>query len=245
MGPDQNKKPRLEKKKFATEANGSEAHEPKQPMEKKKKDAGGKKTFKRVDDGRVNKFKKPFDKTKPMAGKKQQADANVNKKELRQQRKQKKMGQNYSLTVNMKKIWETLRQSDTTEETRKKLCSTLFEQVKGKIKELSFAHDTVRVIECLIKFGNEKHRACVFEELKEDFVKMAKCKYARFILKQMLKYGTKEQRQAITNAFKGRVTKLIKHSVSLLFDNSIQIIISLVHSISIILVCLSTCRVHI
>ena len=34
-----------------------------------------------------------------------------NKKELKQQRKQKKLAENYDVSVNMKKIWETLRRS--------------------------------------------------------------------------------------------------------------------------------------
>jgi pumilio family protein 6 len=53
----------------------------------------------------------------------------------------------------------------------------------------------------------------VFDELKDDIVKMSKCKYARFILKKMLAYGSKEQKHAIVKSFSGRVTKLIKHSV--------------------------------
>ena len=39
---------------------------------------------------------------------------------------------------------------------------------------MSFAHDTVRVIECLVQYGTGKHRECVFEELKDDLVDMAK-----------------------------------------------------------------------
>lgn len=78
---------------------------------------------------------------------------------------------------------------------------------------MSFAHDTVRVIECLVQYGNEKHRAGVFEELKDDFVDLSKSKYGRFLLKKILAYGTKEQKDAIITAFTGHVTKLIKHSV--------------------------------
>lgn len=79
---------------------------------------------------------------------------------------------------------------------------------------MSFAHDTVRVIECLVQYGTDKHREGVFEELKEDLVDMSKEKYARFLLKKMLAYGSKEQKDAVITAFTGRVTKLIKHSVS-------------------------------
>lgn len=53
----------------------------------------------------------------------------------------------------------------------------------------------------------------VFEELKDEIVKMAKSKYARFILKKMLTYGTKEQKNLVIKSFSGKVTRLIKHSV--------------------------------
>lgn len=80
--------------------------------------------------------------------------------------------------------------------------------------KVAFAHDTCRVVECLLQYGNEKHRAGVFEELQDEMVKMSKSKYARFILKKMLTYGTKDQKNLIVKSFSGRVTKLIKHSVS-------------------------------
>lgn len=59
------------------------------------------------------------------------------RKELLKKRKQKKLAENYEVTINMKKIWETLRKSDTTEETKRKLCCSLYEQVKGRIKAVN------------------------------------------------------------------------------------------------------------
>lgn len=66
------------------------------------------------------------------------ASTPAERKELLKKRKQKKLAENYEVTINMKKIWETLRKSDTTEETKKKLCSSLYEQVKGRIKIVDF-----------------------------------------------------------------------------------------------------------
>lgn len=62
------------------------------------------------------------------------------KKELKKQRRQKKIGDKYDLTINIKKIWETLRKSETTDDTKKKLCSTLYENVKGKISEVDIKY---------------------------------------------------------------------------------------------------------
>lgn len=71
------------------------------------------------------------DKTKNLV-----ASTPAERKELLKKRKQKKLADNYEITINMKKIWETLRKSETTEETKKKLCSSLYEQVKGRIKQV-------------------------------------------------------------------------------------------------------------
>lgn len=59
------------------------------------------------------------------------------KKDLKMKRKQKKLANTYDMSINIKKIWEALRKSETTDETRKKLCSSLYEQVKGKICQVS------------------------------------------------------------------------------------------------------------
>jgi len=78
---------------------------------------------------------------------------------------------------------------------------------------MAFAHDTCRVIECLVQYGNERHRTGVFEELKESFVELSKSKYARFMIKKLLLYCNTEQKDFLIKAFMGKIVKLIKHSV--------------------------------
>jgi hypothetical protein len=83
-----------------------------------------------------NGLNKSFDKNSKFNKSKDDAKNFKNKKDLKKDRRQKKMADNYDISVNMKKIWETLRRSETTEETKKKLCSTLFDQVKGRISQV-------------------------------------------------------------------------------------------------------------
>ena len=78
---------------------------------------------------------------------------------------------------------------------------------------MAFAHDTCRVIECLVQYGNERHRTGVFDELKDNLVELSKSKYARFMIKKLLLYGTDDQKKVVIQSFIGNVTKLIKHSV--------------------------------
>merc|ERR1711970_1345600 len=72
------------------------------------------------------------------------------KKDLKQKRKIKSLGgnENFQLGVAAKKIWEELRQEKIKPERKEELCSQLYKLIKGKAKDLVFAHDTVRVIEC-------------------------------------------------------------------------------------------------
>ena len=58
-------------------------------------------------------------------------------RKLLKKRKQKKLAENYDVSVNMKKIWETVRKSETTDKVKKKLCSSLYDQVKSRINQVS------------------------------------------------------------------------------------------------------------
>jgi pumilio family protein 6 len=65
----------------------------------------------------------------------------------------------------------------------------------------------------------------VFDELKDSIVDLAKSKYGRFLVKKMLTYGTKEQKDMIIKSFIGKVPKLIKHSVSSKVQNFLGVIL--------------------
>jgi hypothetical protein len=96
--------------------------------------------------GADGKFRKPFDKNgkpgshdnkKPFNKSGGGERPEVNKKELKKERRQKKIGEeNFDLGINIKKIWETLRKADTTDEVRKKLCSTVYDSILGKINHV-------------------------------------------------------------------------------------------------------------
>lgn len=119
---------------------------------------------------------------------------------------------NYELVQKSKKIWEELRQHDLTAEKRAKLCQELYDLIKGKAEKLIFAHDTVRVFECLEQYGVKDYRTAIFNELQGKLLEMTKSKYAKFFVKKVIKYGTKDQRTAILSSWKGQVTKLVKHA---------------------------------
>ena len=62
-------------------------------------------------------------------------------------------------------------------------------QVRGKAKELIFAHDTSRVLQCLLAAGNKEIRDDLFDELSPELKRMCKTQYARFFVVKLLKHG--------------------------------------------------------
>ncbi|CAI5796429.1 pumilio homolog 3 [Podarcis lilfordi] len=92
------------------------------------------------------------------------------------------------------------------------MLSELQELLRGKIKNMAFAHDSTRVIQCYIQFGNAEQRQEVFEELKDSFTELSKAKYSRNIVKKLLAYGTKPQIAEIIKSFKGEVRKMLRHA---------------------------------
>ncbi|XP_022429301.1 pumilio homolog 3 isoform X2 [Delphinapterus leucas] len=110
------------------------------------------------------------------------------KKELKQSR-QLSDKTNYDIVVRAKQIWEILRRKDCDKEKRVKLMNDLQKLIQGKIKTIAFAHDSTRVIQCYIQYGNEEQRKQAFEELRGDLVELSKAKYSRNIVKKFLMYG--------------------------------------------------------
>merc|ERR1719204_1909726 len=109
-----------------------------------------------------NAEKKPFEKlNKQQTRDKQKKDKN--------ERKVKKLKEDvYNLGTQAKKLWEEVRKDDCPKEKKTKLAVELHKLVKGNIKKIIFAHDTVRVVECLVAVGTQEIKDELFEELKDD-----------------------------------------------------------------------------
>lgn len=62
-------------------------------------------------------------------------------------------------------------------------------KVRGKAKDLIFAHDSSRVLQCLLAAGNRDIRDELFDELSPELKRMCKSQYARFFVVKLLKHG--------------------------------------------------------
>ncbi|KAG9335738.1 hypothetical protein JZ751_004274, partial [Albula glossodonta] len=81
---------------------------------------------------------------------------------------------------------------------------------KNSYHIIAFAHDSTRVLQCFIQFGDDKQRQEIFDELKDHIVELSKSKYARNIVKKFLM--NKQQVGDVMKAFKGQVRQMLRHA---------------------------------
>ncbi|XP_074601768.1 pumilio and CPL domain-containing protein penguin [Brevipalpus obovatus] len=135
-------------------------------------------------------------------------------KQQRDLRKQRRMKENkfFELSEKAKKMWEEMRREDCPQSRKNELIGNLTNLIKGKVREIIRAHDTVRVIQCVVGHGKPEHRSVLFNELREDLIPLCKTKYAKHFVLKMLKYGSNEEKEFIIKSFYGRVKEILKHS---------------------------------
>lgn len=71
-------------------------------------------------------------------------------------------------------------------EERKKLVKEVFEIITGRVKELVFKHDSVRIIQTALKYGTIEQRRIIAQELKGEFKTLAEGKYSKFLIAKLL-----------------------------------------------------------
>ncbi len=204
------KKDKIKVKQEAVTPKKSPKHESKTPESKKKNKKAN--LEQKIKDKKASLIEKKKGKPSETATK---SEAREKQKKLRDERRKKdKKPEVVDLSVRAKQVWEEVRREDCPEDKRNTLLKELLGLVKGNVAKIIYAHDTVRVIECLVALGDESIRDALYEELKEDLIPLAKSKYASFFVQKLVRYGSKEQREAVFKALEGRVADLTKHKTA-------------------------------
>ncbi|XP_037548335.1 pumilio homolog 3 [Nematolebias whitei] len=153
------------------------------------------------------------------------AEKKPTKEELKKNRQQKKAALKksrqlaerkdmFDIISRSKQVWGDLRRKKCDEELKKKLMKELHDLIRGKSKQMAFAHDSVRVLQCFIQFGSHQQRQEVFEELKDSVLALCKSQYGRHVVKKLLMYGNKELVAALIHSFKGNVRQMLRHAAA-------------------------------
>jgi pumilio family protein 6 len=116
-------------------------------------------------------------------------EAHAKQKALAKERKAAKP--NAEEVERLKHLWEKLRlKSNVTKEERKTLIDQTMEIVTGRIKEFTFKHDSVRIIQSVLKYTTSMdQRKTIARELKGEFKGLAEGKYAKFLVAKLLENG--------------------------------------------------------
>lgn len=136
-------------------------------------------------------------------------EAHAKQKQLASERKAAKP--NADSIYRSKKIWERLRRkSHVPKDERDQLVKELFEIITGRVTEFVFKHDSVRVIQCALKYANPAQKKQIAIELKGHYRELAESKYAKFLIAKMVTEDD-EVRDAVVEEFYGHVKRLIRH----------------------------------
>ncbi|OAP60854.1 hypothetical protein AYL99_05856 [Fonsecaea erecta] len=136
-------------------------------------------------------------------------EAHAKQKALAHDRKAAKP--NADSIARSKKIWERLRRkSHVPKQERDELVNELFQIISGRVKDFVFKHDSVRVIQCALKYATPEQRRRITTELKGSYRELAESKYAKFLIAKMV-VGDDSSRDAVVEEFYGHVKRLIRH----------------------------------
>lgn len=88
------------------------------------------------------------------------------------------------------------------------------------ISKVAKAHDTARVLQCMLKHASPALRAELSDKLMPHAVEMCQSKYAHFCVERMLKYGSPATKSKLVDSLMGNVVRLAGHNIaSKLLDN--------------------------
>lgn len=96
-------------------------------------------------------------------------------------------------------------------EERKELVTELFDIITGRVRDFVFKHDSVRVIQCALKYANKEQKAMIASELQADIRPLSESKYGKFLVGKMIVEGDQTTRDMIVPEFYGHVRRLINH----------------------------------
>lgn len=82
------------------------------------------------------------------------------------------------------------------------------------LNKFVMAHDTARIIQCMLKFASPTLREQISNDLLCISVDMATSKYAHFCVLRMFKYGSPKTKENLVESFYGNIVKLASHNIS-------------------------------
>ncbi|KAI0646045.1 ARM repeat-containing protein [Trametes meyenii] len=115
-----------------------------------------------------------------------------------------------ALLTEAKGAWTLARQKNLPKEERAKHIRTLMETIRGKVKDIVFKHDASRIVQTAVKYGGQKERNEIAEELKGKYRELAQSKYSKFLVTKLIRLCP-AHRANILREFQGYVLRMLLH----------------------------------
>jgi pumilio family protein 6 len=96
---------------------------------------------------------------------------------LTQQRRAAK--KHSALLADAKRAWSLARQKSISKEKRASHIASLVGIIHGKIQDIVFKHDASRIVQTIVKWGDQRQRNEIASELKGRFKELAEDKYSK------------------------------------------------------------------
>ncbi|KAF8067011.1 armadillo-type protein [Lyophyllum atratum] len=129
-------------------------------------------------------------------------------KALHEQRRAAKPHSN--LLVDAKRVWSLARQKTIPTTERQKHVQELMGVIRGKVKDIVFKHDASRIVQTVVKYGGQKERDEIAEELKGKYKELAQNKYSKFLVTKLIRLCP-THRPSILLEFQTHVLRLLLH----------------------------------
>ena len=85
-------------------------------------------------------------------------------------------------------LWEKARSSECPKKERAEHIAAIIELIKGKVHDIIFQHDSVRVLQCCMQYGNAEQRVLIFDEIFPSVLELSKSKYGKFMIPKLMTY---------------------------------------------------------
>ncbi|KAI0281835.1 armadillo-type protein [Russula aff. rugulosa BPL654] len=115
-----------------------------------------------------------------------------------------------ALLANAKNAWSRARQKAISKEKRTSHINSLMEIVRGKIQDIVLKHDASRIVQTIVKRGNQRQRDEVATELQGRFKELVENKYSKFLVAK-LAHLCPSRRLSMIMEFRSHVVRLLLH----------------------------------
>lgn len=115
--------------------------------------------------------------------------------------------------------------SSKTTKNKEELAAKLFKLLRGvdNFQKLVLAHDTARIVQCLLKYSPVEVRTEIAGYLIAKVPEMSISKYAHFCVLRLIKYGTADIKAKVIDAMMGNVLRLCNNKFASEIIDSIYV----------------------